>query len=186
LGAISIVYGGIQAIARHTPNEVLAYSAIGQVGYILIALSIGGEAGYAAAIVYAVVNALNKALLFLAASLRGWIAGAAFAIGAFSVAGVPPAGGFFGKMAVFQTSLDDNQPWIVALVFVGGALSFVYMFQLYRARFWVNEEADEATTRGALGPVVVIALAIVAIGVFPEPLLALAQQASALLPERAP
>jgi len=186
LGAISIVYGGIQAIARHTPNEVLAYSAIGQVGYILIALSIGGEAGYAAAIVYAVVNALNKALLFLAASLRGWIAGAAFAIGAFSVAGVPPAGGFFGKMAVFQTSLDDNQPWIVALVFVGGALSFVYMFQLYRARFWVNEEADEATTRGALGPVVVIALAIVTIGVFPEPLLALAQQASALLPERAP
>lgn len=186
LGAISIVYGGIQAIARHTPNEVLAYSAIGQVGYILIALSIGGEAGYAAAIVYAVVNALNKALLFLAASLRGWIAGAAFAIGAFSVAGVPPAGGFFGKMAVFQTSLDDNQPWIVALVFVGGALSFVYMFQLYRARFWVNEEADEATTRGALGLVVVIALAIVAIGVFPEPLLALAQQASALLPERAP
>lgn len=186
LGAISIVYGGIQAIARHSPNEVLAYSAIGQVGYILIALSIGGEAGYAAAIVYAVVNALNKTLLFLAASLRGWIAGAAFAIGAFSVAGVPPAGGFFGKMAVFQTSLDDNQPWIVALVFVGGALSFVYMFQLYRARFWVNEEADEATTRGALGLVVVIALAIVAIGVFPEPLLALAQQASALLPERAP
>lgn len=186
LGAISIVYGGIQAIARHTPNEVLAYSAIGQVGYILIALGIGGEAGYAAAIVYAVVNALNKALLFLAASLRGWIAGAAFAIGAFSVAGVPPAGGFFGKMAVFQTSLDDNQPWIVALVFVGGALSFVYMFQLYRARFWVNEEADEATTRGALGLVVVIALAIVSIGVFPEPLLALAQQASALLPERAP
>jgi len=186
LGATSIIYGGIQAIARHTPNEVLAYSAIGQVGYILVALSIGGEAGYAAAILYAVINALNKSLLFLAASLRGWLAGAAFAVGAFSVAGVPPAGGFFGKMAVFQVGLDDRRPWIVALVFSGGALSFVYMFQLYRARFWINEEADEATTRGALGLVVVIALAIVAIGVFPEPLLALSQQASALLSERPP
>jgi len=186
LGAISIIYGGIQAIARHTPNEVLAYSSIGQVGYILIALSIGGEAGYAAAILYAVINALNKTLLFLSASLRGWIAGAAFAVGAFSVAGVPPAGGFFGKMAVFQVSLDDHQPWIVALVFAGGALSFIYMFQLYRARFWINEEADEATTRGALGLVVAIALMIVAIGVFPEPLLRLSQQASALLPERGP
>ncbi len=186
LGAISIVYGGIQAIGRHSPNEVLAYSAIGQVGYILIALSIGGEAGYAAAILFAVVNALNKTLLFLAASLRGWIAGAAFAVGAFSVAGVPPAGGFFGKMAVFQVSIDDGKPWIVALVFVGGALSFIYMFQLYRARFWINEEADEATTRGALGLVVGIALAIILIGVFPEPLLSLSREAALVLPERAP
>jgi len=186
LGSISIIYGGVQAIARHSPNEVLAYSTIGQVGYILIALSIGGEAGYAAAILYAVINALNKALLFLSASLRGWIAGAAFAVGAFSVAGVPPAGGFFGKMALFQIAIDDDQPWIVALIFLGGALSFVYMFQLYRARFWVNQEADEATTKGALGLVTVLALVIVAIGVYPEPLLLLSQQAASILPERAP
>lgn len=186
LGAVSIVYGGVQAIARHTPNEVLAYSTIGQVGYILIALSIGGEAGYAAAVLFAVINALNKTLLFLAASLRGWIAGATFAVGAFSVAGVPPAGGFFGKMAVFQVGIDDAKPWVVALIFAGGALSFIYMFQLYRARFWINEPADEATTPAALGLVVVIALVIVAIGVYPEPLLAISQQAASVLPERAP
>jgi multicomponent Na+:H+ antiporter subunit D len=102
------------------------------------------------------------------------------------VAGVPPAGGFFGKMAVFQVSLDDDKPWIVALVFIGGALSFIYMFQLYRARFWINQEADEATTRGALGLVVVIAVAILAIGLFPEPLLKISEQASSLLPERTP
>ncbi len=186
LGAVSIIYGGVQAIARHSANEVLAYSTIGQVGYILIALGIGGEAGYTAAILYAVINALNKTLLFLSASLRGWIAGAAFAVGAFSVAGVPPAGGFFGKMAVFQIGIDDGKPWIVALIFVGGALSFIYMFQLYRARFWINQEADEATTKGALGLVITIALVIVAIGVFPEPLLSISQQAASILPERAP
>lgn len=186
LGAVSIVYGGVQAVARHSPNEVLAYSSIGQVGYILIALGIGGEAGYAAAILYAVINALNKTLLFLSASLRGWIAGAVFAVGAFSVAGVPPAGGFFSKMAMFQIGIDDGNPWIVALIFIGGALSFIYMFQLYRIRFWVNQEADEATTKGALGLVIAVALAIVVIGVFPEPLLSISQQAASVLPERAP
>ncbi len=186
LGAISILYGGVQAIGRHSPNEVLAYSTIGQVGYILIALSIGGEAGYAAAILYAVINALNKTLLFLSVSLRGWIAGAAFAVGAFSVAGVPPAGGFFGKMAVFQIAIDDGKPWVVALLFLGGALSFVYMFQLYRARFWINEAADEATTKVAMALVIVVAVSIIAIGVFPEPLLAISQQAASTLPERAP
>ncbi len=185
LGAISIIYGGVQAVARHTPNEVLAYSAIGQVGYILIALSIGGEAGYRAAIVYAVINSLNKLLLFLAASLRGWIAGLAFAVGAFSVAGVPPAGGFFAKMAIFQLSVDAHRPWLVALVFIGGALSFVYMFHLYRERFWVNQEADEATTKMALALVVTVAIAIVVIGLYPEPLLALSQTATEWIPERA-
>jgi multicomponent Na+:H+ antiporter subunit D len=186
LGSISIIYGGIQAIARHTPQEVLAYSAIGQVGYILIALAIGGEAGYAAAILYAVLNSLNKVLLFLSASLRGWIAGAAFAVGAFSVAGVPPAGGFFGKMALFQVGILDDRPWIVTLIFSGGALSFIYMFQLYRNRFWVTQAADEATTVGALSLVVLLAIALIGIGLWPEPLLALTQRASEVLPERVP
>jgi multicomponent Na+:H+ antiporter subunit D len=186
LGSLSILYGGVQAIARHTPAEVLAYSSIGQVGYILIAIGIGGEVGYRAAVIYAVINALNKLLLFLAASLRGWIAGAAFAVGAFSVAGVPPAGGFFGKMSVFQAGMAGDRPWLVAVVFIGGALSFVYMFQTYGARFWVNQPADEATTRVALGLVAVVAVAIVAIGVFPEPLLGLTEQAVRMLPERTP
>jgi multicomponent Na+:H+ antiporter subunit D len=186
LGAISIIYGGVQAIARQSPNEVLAYSAIGQVGYILIAISIGGQAGYAAAILYAILNGLNKALLFLSVSLRGWIAGAAFAVGAFSVAGVPPAGGFFGKLTLFQVAIADARPVIVALMFLGGALSFVYMFQLYRRRFWLTEEADESTTVGALGMVVVLAIGLIGIGLWPEPLLALTMRASAVLPDRLP
>jgi multicomponent Na+:H+ antiporter subunit D len=184
LGAVSVVYGGLQAVARHTPNEVLAYSAIGQVGYFLIALSIGGESGYRAAIVFAVINSLNKLLLFLAVSLRGWIAGAAFAVGAFSVAGVPPAGGFFAKMAVFEVSVDAQRPYIITLLFVGGAFSFIYMFYLYRARFWVNQPNDEATTPSALALVAVVALIVIAVGLYPEPLLALSQTATEWLPER--
>ena len=186
LGAISIVYGGVQAIARQTPNEVLAYSAIGQVGYILIAISIGGQAGYAAAILYAVLNGLNKALLFLSVSLRGWVAGAAFVVGAFSVAGVPPAGGFFGKLTLFQIGIADDGPVLVALIFLGGALSLVYMFQLYRRRFWIAEEADESTTVGALGLVTGLALILIGIGVWPEPLIELTTRASEVLPERLP
>jgi multicomponent Na+:H+ antiporter subunit D len=90
LGSASIVYGALQAISRRSPVEVMAYSAIGQAGYILIAIGIGGPVGYAAAVVYAVVNSLNKMLIFLATGLRGPLVGAAFAVGAFSVAGVPP------------------------------------------------------------------------------------------------
>ncbi len=45
LGTASIIYGALQAISRHAPSEVLAYSSIGQVGYIMIALAVGGTWG---------------------------------------------------------------------------------------------------------------------------------------------
>ncbi|MGC4105477.1 MAG: proton-conducting transporter membrane subunit [Thermomicrobiales bacterium] len=185
LGTASVIYGGIQAVARHTPNEVLAYSAIGQVGYILIAIAIGGKAGYAAAILYTVLNALNKTLLFLSVNLRGWVIGAAFAVGAFSVAGVPPVAGFLGKLGLFQLAVDGNHPWFVALIFVGGALSFVYMFELYRRRFWMPGEGEN-TMRSQQVLVVVIALATILIGLIPEPLFQLTQHAASVLPERLP
>jgi len=185
LSAASVIYGGIQAISRHAPNEVLAYSSIGQVGYILIALSIGGEAGYTAAILYAVLNALNKTLLFLSVSMRGWVVGAAFAVGAFSVAGVPPVGGFLGKLGLFRLAISTDRPWLVVLIFVGGALSFIYMFDLYRRRFWIPGE-DEANSGPVRILIAMLAVAIILIGVWPEPLLQLSQHAAAVLPERLP
>jgi multicomponent Na+:H+ antiporter subunit D len=62
LGIVSIVYGGVQAVGRRDTREVLAYSSIGQAGYILVALGLGGAVGLGAAVLFAVVNALNKAL----------------------------------------------------------------------------------------------------------------------------
>jgi multicomponent Na+:H+ antiporter subunit D len=191
LGVVSVIYGALQAISRHNAGEVLAYSAIGQVGYVLIALSIGGPVGYTAVVLYSVINALNKTLLFLAAGLRGWLVGAAFVIGALSVAGVPPASGFIGKVALFQTALAapgiSTTIATVSLIFVGGALSFVYMFQIYQRRFWARDDAaDPPSFAARRGLVLVLALVVVALGVWPEPLLALSQYAAGVLPVRTP
>ncbi|MBA2758680.1 MAG: oxidoreductase [Chloroflexia bacterium] len=177
LGAVSIVYGGVQSISRHSANEVLAYSSIGQVGYIMVALAIGGEAGVFAAILYTVINGLNKALLFLAVSMRGWLVGTAFAIGAFSVAGVPPAAGFLGKLVLFQAAIEDGSWAIVVLVLLGGGLSFLYMFQLYRRRFWIAGEEEEESAHLPQVIVVGMAVGLLLIGLWPQPLLELADQA---------
>lgn len=182
LGAASLIYGAIQALSRHTTNEVLAYSAIGQVGYIMVALALGGPAGFAAAILYTVINSINKALLFLSGSLRGWLAGAAFVIGAFSVAGVPPAAGFLSKMALFQVGIGDDKPWLVGLIFLGGALSFIYMFQIYRRRTAEFEE-HMTSSWGVQVVVVLLAIFVVGIGVWPDPMLNLVERAAATLPQ---
>ena len=189
LGSASIIYGALQAVSRSDVSEVLAYSTIGQAGYILLALGIGGPAGFSAAAVYAIVNAINKALLFLVADLRGPLVGAAFAVGAFSVVGIPPAVGFIGKIAAFKAGLAAGGPGLVAalvaVIFVGGALSFVYMFQIYQRTFLACEprggHGDKASPRRARALVSVLAALVLALGLWPEPLLILGEGAAAVL-----
>jgi multicomponent Na+:H+ antiporter subunit D len=184
LGSASIIYGAHQAVARHSPVEVMAYSAIGQVGYILIALAIGGPIGYAAAVLYSVVNSLNKVLIFLATGLRGWMVGAAFAIGAFSIAGVPPAVGFMGKLALLQAAIAWNgitgSVALVTLIFVGSAISFVYSFQIYQKIYLKpgRMAAGKPSPLAARLLVVALAALLVALGLYPEPLLYVSAQAA--------
>jgi len=179
LGSASIIYGAIQAIGRRDGREVLAYSAIGHAGYVIVALGIGGPVAISAAVLFTVVNALGKGLLFLVVDLRGPLVGAAFAVGAFSVAGVPPMAGFFGKAALFEAGIEAGSVAIVVLLFVGGALTFVYLFQAYQQAHWRPSPDDSRppASRGARLLPALLAVLILAIGLWPEPLLALADQA---------
>jgi multicomponent Na+:H+ antiporter subunit D len=185
LGTASIIYGALQAISRRDTSEVMAYSAIGQVGYVLLALGIGGPAGYAAAVLYSVVNSLNKGVVFLAAGLRGPLVGGAFAVGAFSIAGVPPAAGFVGKIAVFKAAIaEDSLPVslaLVGLIFLGGALSFLYSFQVYQRRFMKPGSEGKPSPRAARWLVVALAALVVLLGLWPEPLVYLSEAAADVL-----
>jgi multicomponent Na+:H+ antiporter subunit D len=108
--------------------------------------------------------------------------GAAFVVGAFSVAGVPPSAGFFGKVAVFQAGVAEESIALLVLLFVGGALSFVYMFQIYQHAFWRPEAAVGDVSPPVLrGLTLGLAAVVVAIGIWPEPLLALSGGAADLL-----
>jgi multicomponent Na+:H+ antiporter subunit D len=183
LGVASILYGGLLSISRHDPSAVVAYSAIGQVGYILIAVAIGGVVGYGAAILFTIWNSMNKTLLFLSGGQINRYAGIAYAVGGLSVAGIPPVGGFWGKTAILRATLiADGQAapaFLAAIVVLGGGLSLLYMFQSYGRTYW--NVTDEPVRGGAwtrTGIVVLLAAMIVALGIWPEPLLALSDQAA--------
>jgi multicomponent Na+:H+ antiporter subunit D len=184
VGAASILYGGVLAISRRTAAEMLAYSAIGQVGYVLVAIGVGGPVGFGAAVLYTIVNALNKTLLFLSAQIRGGLVAAAFAIGAMSVAGLPPAAGFVGKLELFRAA--GGSATLLALLFLGGALSFVYAFQVYQYDFWRGERSGPRAGRPQQALIAGLALLVLALGVWPEPLLALSHDAARALGGGAP
>ena len=185
LGTLSIVYGGVQAVARRDTREVLAYSSIGQAGYVLVALGIGGPVGLAAAVIFSVANSLTKALLFVGAELRGPLVAAAFAIGAFSVAGLPPTVGFFGKAALFEAGISEDSVAVVILLIAGSALSFIYMLQIFQHDHWrpgTHPDPDARPATPALRvAVALLALVVLAVGLWPQPLLAVSEQAAAAL-----
>ena len=191
IGSVSIAYGALQAIARRDTREVLAYSSIGHAGYVLVALGLGGPVGLGAAVIFSVANSLNKTLLFLASELRGRLMATAFLIGILSVAGVPPTAGFFGKAALFDAGIDAGSVATVVLLFVGGALSFVYLFQIYQHdRRRPHDERVRATptkaaSRGQRATAFSVAVVVLVLGVWPEPLLVLGEQVAADLTKTA-
>jgi len=184
IGCASILYGGVLAVSRRSGGEMLAYSAIGQVGYVLVAIGIGGPVGFGAAILYAMINSLNKTLLFLTTRMRGAVVGAAFVVGALSVAGVPPAAGFVGKLGLFRAAVDI--PAVLVLLFLGSALSLLYVFQVYQYDFWRTARAGPPSARGQQLVLGAMALLVLAAGVWPEPLLALSSAAARVLTGVAP
>jgi multicomponent Na+:H+ antiporter subunit D len=179
IGCASIVYGSVLAISRRTAGEMLAYSAIGQAGYVLLAVGIGGPVGFGAAILYTIVNALNKTMLFLSVRMRGALVGAVFAVGALSVAGVPPAAGFVGKLELFRSAAGE--PALLALILLGSALSFVYVFQVYQYDFWRGERRGPVSGWPQQALVGTVAVAVLALGLWPEPLLAISHDAAQVL-----
>jgi multicomponent Na+:H+ antiporter subunit D len=185
IGTASIVYGALQAISRRDTSEVMAYSAVGQVGYILLGLGIGGTAGLTAAVLYSVVNSLNKGVVFLAAGLRGPLAGAAFAIGAFSICGVPPAAGFVGKLAIFKAAIAVGSTAmaaaLVVLVFSGSALSFLYSFQVYQRRFLAARATEKPDPLAARLLTLSLAALLLLLGLWPAPLIDLSAAAASVL-----
>lgn len=198
LGGASILYGGVLATGARVAAETLAYSSIGQAGYLMVAVGVGGQAGFAAAVLYALINVFDKTLLFLCLGARGPLVGAAFAAGAFSLAGMPPCLGFLGKLAIFELVAVHDRVWLGVLFFLGSALSFVYMFRAYQRGWWEDAAAEtdsdsEAETdsdseadaaRLAASPlgtrllVAVLAGIIVLAGIWPWPWLVVAQEAA--------
>ena len=74
----------------------------------------------------------------------------------------------------------------MVLLFVGGALTFVYLFQIYQHQFWRPHPEVRPAPASARAVVAVVAVVVLAVGLWPEPLLALSDQAGQALVGMAP
>jgi len=196
VGFVSIVVGGILALAQDELKQVLAYSTISQYGYVVVLYGIGGLEGAVAAAFYVIAHAIAKSALFMTAgavteatgesrlSRLGGLAGGlpllALASGAAtaSLAALPLTLGFF-KDELFFAAAVGKGPAFAGLAVVAAALTVAYL-----GRFWLGlflgrrQRVPARVPRLLFAPIAVLAAISVAGGIVVEPFARLAASAA--------
>lgn len=202
LSIASMLLGAFAAIRQTNVKRLMAYSSIGHVGYALVGLAAGGAAGVRGVVVYLAIYLAMTIGTFgciLAMRRRGLavegiadLAGlgrhrpmlaAALAVLMFSMAGIPPLAGFFGKLYVFLAAVEAG---LYALATIGVLTSVVAAFYYVRiVKLMYFDDSDEPFDRPLDREVALVVAAtsvpVLLFFVWPTPLVSAAAVAAAAL-----
>ncbi len=191
LSAISMVWGSVAGLLQTNLKRLMAYSSIGNMGFALMGLASGSQAGLTGALVYLAlyVPATIGVFALIIAMRRGDeaaetvpdLAGLAqrrpfaavlMTMLLFSVAGIPPLVGFFGKFLVFAAAVDAGLVWLAVVGGIAAVVAAAYYLRLV-ASIWFAAPAPKlqpasavvittATVAAALTfPVLVVTLGLI-------------------------
>jgi len=153
LGVITAIGGNLMASFQEDMKRLLAYSSVGQLGYILFGLSLMSNLGWLLAISGSIMHFMYKTMLFQAVGgvysrtherqmykMGGLIFQMPMTfivvlIGIIAMSGVPPLTGFSGKWISFNAVLQKEYYLQGASMVIAGAVAFLYLFRLIHAPF---------------------------------------------------
>ena len=210
MAVASLVVGNLAAIAQSNLKRMLAYSTISQMGFVVLGLASGVVNGqpdmhalnaYSSAMFYAisyVLTTLGSFGLIMLLARQGFeseqisdLAGLfkrspwfafVMAIYMFSLAGIPPMVGFYGKLAVLQAMVTTGQSLYIWMAVIAVLLSLVgafYYLRVVKVMFF-DEPTDHSPVTAPADARVVMSLngaAVLVLGLLPSGLLALCTQA---------
>lgn len=195
LAVASLAIGNVVAIAQTNFKRMLAYSTISHVGFILMGLLAGSEAGLSAAMFYTITYAITSSVAFGVlmllnregfeageiADLRGlndrnpWYA-AVLAIALFSMAGVPPTVGFYAKLTVISAVVQIDLVWLAIIAVLFSVVGLFYYLRVIKVMYFDKPEQDHETTlKQALDVKILLSansLSLLLLGLFPSFLMA--------------
>lgn len=195
IAALSMVVGNLAAIAQTSVRRLLAYSAIGHAGYMLLGIIAHTPVGLSALIYYVITYALASLGAFGVlgaleaegidriddlAGLGRRAPGLSFCMLIFllSLAGIPPLSGFFGKFYIFAAALRATPHlgllWLVILAVVTSAVSLYYYLRVLKQVYVVEGNGDASPIHTSLVARVTIwtlAALVVVLGCAPNLLL---------------
>ncbi|HLA99779.1 MAG TPA: NADH-quinone oxidoreductase subunit N, partial [Bacteroidota bacterium] len=189
LAAGSMITGNLLAIMQQNIKRMLAYSSIAHAGYMLVGIASGNLNGsegvmfYLVSYLFMIIGALavvslveerdEKKLTY--DDYAGFSAGnpllaGLLALFLFSLAGLPPFGGFFGKYFVFVSAIEADLTWLAILGVLSSLAGVYYYLHLVMVMYFREGDGApaQAVPRLAVAALMVAALVNIQLGVLPS------------------
>jgi NADH-quinone oxidoreductase subunit N len=206
IAILTMTVATITAVTQTDVKRMLAYSSVAHVGFILTGVIADSPAGLSATLFYLVAYSFSTVGAFAIiglvrnadgvedASISHWaglgqrspIVGVMLSMFLLAFAGIPLTSGFISKLAVFKAAASGGAvPLVIIGVISSGVAAYFYVRVIVSMFF--NEPTDDTPAVVAPGVLSKAAIAVCAavtviLGIFPQPLLYLADQAAHLLP----
>jgi multicomponent Na+:H+ antiporter subunit D len=201
LGAVAAVVAASLALIQHDVKRMFAYGGLSHIGLIMLGAGIGNQTGLAGAMFYLINDAVMQAALFVVAGIaasqhnlqtveqfgalrrRAPLLAAALIVIGLSMIGIPPTGGFFGKWYMVLGAIEAGEYVAVAAVIAATLLTLAYFAGLL-VRIFAGESTEPEEPAAPLPlslrlSVGVLCVAIVALGVFSDPIVRVLLDATA-------
>ncbi|MBL8309952.1 MAG: NADH-quinone oxidoreductase subunit NuoN [Burkholderiales bacterium] len=194
IATLSVVLGNLVAVVQTNVKRMLAYSAVANMGFLLLGFVAGGQTGYAAALFYAIAYAITGLVSFgilvllsgrgiefeQIDDLRGlnarspWYA-FLMLLAMFSLAGIPPTIGFWAKLSVIEAIVGAGYTWIAVIAVLASLVGAFYYLRVVRVMYFADptDAGIALPSRGATTLMSVNALAILVLGALPSSIMAL-------------
>ena len=154
LAIFTILSGGIGALIQNNIRKIFSYLIICHIGFMLAGLGVYSSLAIAGTIFYLVHDIIVKTNLFMVSGLIFKFKGTysmrllggfykehpklslLLAVPLFSLVGIPPLSGFWGKLLLIQGALDQSNILVVAFIILGSFLTLFVIARMWSEVFW--------------------------------------------------
>ena len=178
---VTMTIGNLFALRQQNLKRFFAFSSIAQMGYVLIGISSASQVGVASVVYFILIYVFSNLAAFGVLSIVSSITGKEtindykgfyksnptlaliLALSLFSLAGIPPTAGFFGKLFLLTTGAAVGTWWVIIIAALNMVVSLYYYLRIIRAMF--VDEAGELLPKISLEKSELAALVVCVIGI---------------------
>ncbi|NUO19933.1 NADH-quinone oxidoreductase subunit N [bacterium] len=188
LALVTMTFGNLVAFRQKSVKRLFAYSSIAQAGYLMLGMIGFGDSAPVAVVFYSAIYLLMNLVVFAVVLelerqgedptlsdfqglyKRNALIAMALLVSLFSLAGVPPLAGFFGKWLLFSSAAEGGHIWFVAIAILNSVLSLYYYLFLVKAAYFgdVPAQAAPLDKGGPRLAILLTTIAIALLGIYPR------------------
>jgi NADH-quinone oxidoreductase subunit N len=185
IAALTMIVGNVTALAQNNVKRMLAYSSIAHAGYVLVGIAAGNAAGASSVMFYlasyafttlaafAVIAAVgsgkeeNQSIeAYAGLSRRKPMLALVMAISMFSLIGIPPTAGFFGKWYLINAAVSANLTWLAIVMMLTSVVSAYFYLRVVVTMYMREPQAEGEAIHGNAPRSLAAAISVAAVLVF--------------------